>query len=82
MVDPRGVEWSSLQPLVWRRTVVVGNEAGEVFGFRASDGTISWTETVDGVVRGLGEAGDVVLVGTLAGTLYAIRPDTTGVRSR
>lgn len=68
-----GSEWSSLQPLLWDDVVVVGTREGDVVGYRTADGTEAWRFAVEGVVRGLGADDATLYVGTLAGTLYAVR---------
>jgi hypothetical protein len=53
---------------------VVGGEAGELQALRPEDGAVVWNRHVDGVVRGVGSDGDLLFIGTLKGTLFAVRP--------
>jgi outer membrane protein assembly factor BamB len=66
--------WSSAGPYLWKGAVVVGGEAGELEALRPEDGAVVWARHVDGVVRGVGSDGDLLFVGTLKGTLFAVRP--------
>jgi outer membrane protein assembly factor BamB len=66
--------WSTHQPLLWRDLVIVGTRGGDVLGLRATDGTEAFSEHLGGVIRGLGASGDVLYIGTLAGSLFAYRP--------
>jgi len=66
--------WSSSGPYLWKGAIVVGGEAGELEALRPEDGAVVWTRHVDGVVRGVGSDGELLFVGTLKGTLFAVRP--------
>ena len=66
--------WSSSGPFLWKGMVVVGGEAGELQALRPEDGAVVWNRHVDGVVRGVGSDGDLLFIGTLKGTLFAVRP--------
>lgn len=63
--------WSSHQPVIWRGAVVVGTPSGEVAAFDPSDGSEVLSLSVDGMVRGLGAAGDILFIGTYGGSIYA-----------
>jgi outer membrane protein assembly factor BamB len=65
--------WSSYQPLVVGDLVFVGSRDGLLVGFRCLDGEIRFSNQMGGVIRGLGYADGVLFVGTLSGTLNAIR---------
>jgi outer membrane protein assembly factor BamB len=67
--------WSSHQPLLWNDIVIVGTPSGRLMGFRGSDGAEALSLTVEGRIRGLGAAGDVIYIGTMEGMLYAYRPE-------
>lgn len=64
-------DWTMRQPLVFGNTVLAGNEAGEVLAFRLSDGAREWTHKFRGMIRSIGNAGNVIYVGTLNGNVYA-----------
>jgi outer membrane protein assembly factor BamB len=68
------VPWSSARPYVWKDTVLAGNDRGELFGFRATDGSAVWSENFEGTIRGIGSDAETLYVGTLKGTLFAWRP--------
>ena len=48
--------------------------AGQLQALRPEDGAVVWNRHVDGVVRGVGSDGDLLFIGTLKGTLFAVRP--------
>jgi outer membrane protein assembly factor BamB len=66
--------WSSSGPYLWKGVVLVGGEAGDLQALRPEDGAVVWNRHVDGVVRGIGFDGDLLFIGTLKGTLFAVRP--------
>lgn len=68
------IEWTSSRPYVHNENVLVGDEAGEVFALRASDGAIQWSHVFGGVIRGIGTADPTIYVGTLKGMVYAWAP--------
>lgn len=68
-VNPGG--WSSPRPLVRDGEVIVGTVGGSVVAF-SMEGKERWRLQVTGEVRGLGSAGDVLLIGTRQGTFYAV----------
>ncbi|MDQ5858024.1 MAG: PQQ-like beta-propeller repeat protein [Acidobacteriota bacterium] len=72
--------WSSSRPYVWLDMALAGNEAGELFAFRLSDGELVWSETVGGTIRGVGTSAAGLYVGTLKGEVHA-RPWPRGTGS-
>lgn len=66
--------WSSARPIPWGHAVLAGNERGELFAFRISDGSRLWSEKFEGVIRGIGSSKDTLYVGTLKGKVYAWKP--------
>lgn len=64
--------WSSMQPLLWRGLLVVGNGDGEVVALRPGDGSVAWRRQLTGTIRGLGATEELLLVGTLKGTIFAL----------
>ncbi len=66
--------WSSSRPYLWRGSVLVGSEAGELAALAIDDGMPIWTRRLNGVVRGIGHDADLLFVGTLKGTVSAVRP--------
>lgn len=68
-------DWTMRQPLVWNSTVLVGNEAGELFAFNLANGKPEWSHTFKGTIRSIGDSGDVLYIGTLGGTVYAYAPE-------
>jgi outer membrane protein assembly factor BamB len=80
---------ASLEQLVWSRRsssgmwnraprvfgdlVLAGSTGGQVYGYRLSDGAVAFSVELDGVIAGIGSAGDVLYIGTQEGMLYAIR---------
>lgn len=69
---PRG--WSSSRPHLWRGSVLVGSEDGELAALAIEDGAVIWTRHLDGVIRGIGFDRELLFVGTLKGALFAVRP--------
>ena len=63
--------WSSSKPYSWKHAVLVGDESGELFAYRISDGSLLWSEKFEGVIRGIGYSEDALYVGTLKGRVYA-----------
>jgi outer membrane protein assembly factor BamB len=63
--------WSSSKPYLWDHAVIAGNERGEVFAFRLSDGSRLWSQRFDGVIRGVGSSEGNLYVGTLKGKVFA-----------
>ena len=63
--------WSSLRPLVWDGTVIIGH-AGEVRAVDLATGAIRRSWSIDGTPRGLGGSDAYLLVGTREGELLAL----------
>jgi outer membrane protein assembly factor BamB len=63
--------WSSTAPYVWRDYILAGNNRGEVFAYRISDGKPAWSHKIGGTIRSFGSSGGVIYVGTIEGTIYA-----------
>ena len=66
-----GKAWTSPRPYVWKDVVLAGNEEGELFAFRLSDGEPVWSESVNEMIRGIGTSSEGLYVGTLKGLLFA-----------
>lgn len=64
---------SVVQPLAWRDAILTGTGEGTVLALSAEDGRTLWSWGLEGSIRGLGAAGDILLVGTIQGTLFALR---------
>jgi outer membrane protein assembly factor BamB len=64
---------SVVQPLDWRGAVLSGTADGELVALELADGRTRWSTSLDGSIRGLGYSGDVLLVGTIEGSIYALR---------
>jgi outer membrane protein assembly factor BamB len=64
---------SVVQPISWRDAILTGNAEGTVLALSSEDGRTLWTLDLDGSIRGLGKEGDILLVGTIEGTVYALR---------
>lgn len=67
-------EWSMREPLVWRKTVLAGDEGGRLFAYKIADGKTEWTRQFPGMIRSIGSDGDTLFIGTLSGTVYAYVP--------
>ena len=65
--------WSSARTYSWRGSALAGSKQGKLAAF-SPDGSERWSDTVGGVIRGIGVADDVLYLGTQKGTLYAYRP--------
>ena len=68
---------SVVQPTQWGKYVLTGAR-DQLIALRSSDGQTAWIASLEGSVRGLGVASDVLLVGTVEGAVYALRglPDS------
>lgn len=64
---------SVVQPLVWRDAVLSGTADGELIALDLADGQTRWSTSLRGSIRGLGHSGDILLVGTIEGSIYALR---------
>ena len=63
---------SVVQPMLWGKCVLTGAR-GQLIALSLADGRTCWMTSLEGSVRGLGSAGDIVLVGTIQGAVYALR---------
>jgi outer membrane protein assembly factor BamB len=66
-------EWSTYNPLLMNDAAIVGTGDGEVLAVKISDGSTVWSHPVQGMPRGLGVEGPVLYIGTLKGSVYALR---------
>lgn len=71
----RASTWSMSRVYLWHGMVLVGNEDGELVAFKLSDGSAGWSQKFQGMIRTIGQDGDLVYVGTREGILYAYRPE-------
>ena len=70
--------WTTSRVFATARTVLVGAPSGEVIAFCAADGSVAWSHRLaNAPIRSIGGTDERLLVGTPAGTLYAIRPPRT-----
>lgn len=72
---------SVVQPLVWDDALLTGGAEGELVALRPADGRTLWRIELEGSVRGLGAAGDILLVGTIQGEVHALRRALPGTGS-
>lgn len=63
--------WSSTAPYLWRDYVLAGNNRGEAFAYRITNGRLAWSHKIGGTIRSFGSAAQVLYVGTVEGTIYA-----------
>ncbi len=68
--------WTTARPLLWQGSVLAGTRKGMLSAFDLEAGAVDWRRHLEGRLRGLGTAGDLLFVGTIDGTLYAL--DTAG----
>jgi eukaryotic-like serine/threonine-protein kinase len=66
--------WTSSRPYAWNHAILAGNERGELFALRSSDGVDLWSAKFDSAVRGIGSDDEVLYVGTIRGRVYAWAP--------
>jgi outer membrane protein assembly factor BamB len=66
-------EWTTYRPLLGEQSVVVGNESGEMVELQTADGSELWSTYIKGTPRGLSFVGDGMIIGTLGGTVYALK---------
>jgi outer membrane protein assembly factor BamB len=66
--------WSTSRVLRWRDTVIVGTPTGEIAAYCRGDGSPAWSHVVPGRVRVAGASGEILYIGTVEGTLHAVRP--------
>lgn len=65
--------WSIKRPYLFKGYVIAGNGDGVVSFIDATTGDIKWDFAVEGEVRSIGVTEDVLYVGTIQGTVYAVR---------
>ena len=53
--------------------VLIGTDGGELQAINLADGSVAWTHLLEGSIKGLGQLGDVIYVGTFQGRIYALR---------
>lgn len=70
-------QWSAFRPLVRDGLVLAGNSEGQLLTLRLADGALVWSRELKGTLRGLGGDKDLLVVGTLQGTVYALPLDGT-----
>jgi outer membrane protein assembly factor BamB len=66
--------WSTTRVFTWKNSVALGTAWGNVFAYCAADGSLAWTHKMDGTVRAIGGADDVLYIGTTDGRVEAVRP--------
>ena len=66
--------WRTHRPSVWGATLLAGNNDGEVVAFRLADGSREWSYNFTDQVTSLNRSGEVLLVGTQKGPVYACTP--------
>jgi outer membrane protein assembly factor BamB len=71
---PEGAQWDSPRPLVWKDSLLVGTDRGELHAFKLSDGSLLWKRQFKGSIRSIGAADGILYLGTLKGTVYAYDP--------
>lgn len=79
--DLGGIAWertdlsrlSVVQPLVHDGSLFTGGVDGELLALDPETGRTRWWAKLEGSIRGLGAAGETLLVGTIQGRVYALR---------
>jgi outer membrane protein assembly factor BamB len=66
---------SVVQPIIWKGALLTGTGDGRLLGLSPEDGRTVWTTQLEGSIRGLGTHNDILLVGTIGGTVYALRAE-------
>jgi outer membrane protein assembly factor BamB len=67
--------WSTSRVFATQRTVVLGTPSGEVTAYCVVDGSPAWSHKFPvAPIRSVGGSDDMLYVGTMPGTLYAVRP--------
>jgi outer membrane protein assembly factor BamB len=67
-------EWTSLHPLLWHDLILAGDSDGELFAYGQVDGARKWSVKLDQGLGAIGGADDMVYVGTVRGSVYALPP--------
>jgi outer membrane protein assembly factor BamB len=71
---------SVVQPIVWKGSLLTGTGDGRLLGLGLEDGRTAWSVQLEGSIRGLGMRDDILLVGTIGGTVYALQARAEGSR--
>ncbi len=66
--------WTSLQPTMWRGSILLGDSLGELSARDPATGKVRWSFTLEGDLRGLGGDGTTLFAGNLQGRLFALTP--------
>jgi eukaryotic-like serine/threonine-protein kinase len=68
-------KWTTPRPRLWRRSVIVGDRDGTVYGLNEATGVVTWSQSVhDKPIRGIGADESTLYVGTIDGKVIALRP--------
>ena len=78
----QGFGLSSARPYLWRGALLAAAQNGELLALRVSDGATLWSRRPGGVVRGIGQDGETVYVGTQAGMIRAFVGDRLALPAR
>jgi outer membrane protein assembly factor BamB len=70
--DEAVTRWHTTRIFVRGETLVLGTPSGEVVSYCAATGAIAGSHMLEGMIRSIAEAGDILYVGTTEGTLYAL----------
>ncbi len=71
--SPEGTSWSTPRPYVYGDRIFLGNNRGEIFEHGMADGRLMRSTRLEGVIRGIRLADDVLYVGNQDGMVSAIR---------
>jgi eukaryotic-like serine/threonine-protein kinase len=72
---------STAKPVVWRGSVLVGDDNGEFRALDPGNGLARWSTHFPKMVRGVGVSERTLYLGTLQGTVYAWSPpESVGTR--
>lgn len=66
--------WASPRPGVFGSSIVAGSERGDVIALDSASGKMKWSQHLGGVIRAIGNDGDVLFAGALSGRVTALRP--------
>jgi outer membrane protein assembly factor BamB len=71
---PEGAAWLTAKPYIFQNCLLFGTDKGDIFAFNITDGTKIWTHHLKSEeIRVFGSLGNVLYVGTIKGTLYALK---------
>jgi outer membrane protein assembly factor BamB len=68
-----GDYWSSARPHLLRGRIVLGSDNGQLVALRPEDGSLDWARSLRGSIAGIGSDETTLYVGTVKGTVYALR---------